>query len=447
MTGGQEGRVANIVAYRLNTRRRPTPMLIRVAKWNKPRLQFFPGVFDCLLAVCATRLLPAWLACLAVCATRTSRISATQPHIAHSRLKVSNLKVKASKRAANHAVSEVYHRLLRSSSSSVESKQKTKMSQKKTVAFKEGPTKAKENKPPPCPASLRPFVGIYDSIPKIHVPFTDLDVSLTVISFLVLSGIRLVLFRVLVQFGWPSNSKMTLDSAGSLASILHSVVLCYGTLMCLITHPKYVPSAKLTAAPLWWQEAATALLEICTGYMIHDAFFLIRDCHVLGLQLSDFEMLCLGHHLATSLYMISARVVGAGHLSAMMMIFCGEISNPFMNALFVTRFAIKLSCCNSTTVKLLHTIIEPTYAFVYAYFRLLIGPLAATHLTHDLLIMPHGRKNVPIQLSIVWVALVWAVIYGSGPFIQEAVNMLSDGLNLHYHEDYDYGERYQHEEL
>jgi hypothetical protein len=42
---------------------------------------------------------------------------------------------------------------------------------------------------------------------------------------------------------------------------------------------------------------------------------------------------------------------------------------------------------------------------------------------------------------------VWAVIYGSGPFIKEAVNMLADGLTLHYHEDYDYGERYQHEEL
>eukprot|EP00563_Minutocellus_polymorphus_P004061 CAMPEP_0181043200 /NCGR_PEP_ID=MMETSP1070-20121207/12577_1 /TAXON_ID=265543 /ORGANISM="Minutocellus polymorphus, Strain NH13" /LENGTH=321 /DNA_ID=CAMNT_0023121505 /DNA_START=61 /DNA_END=1026 /DNA_ORIENTATION=+ len=321
------------------------------------------------------------------------------------------------------------------------------MSQKKTVGFKEGPTKAKENKPPPCPASLRPFVGIYDSIPRIHVPFTDLDVSFTIISFFVLSIIRLVLFRVLVQFGWPSNSKMTLDSAGSLASILHSLVICYGTFVCLVTHPKYVPSAKLSAAPLWWQEAATALLEICTGYMIHDAVFLIRDCHMLGLQLSDFEILCLGHHLATSLYMISARVVGAGHLSAMMMIFCGEISNPFMNALFVTRFAIKLSCCNSATVKVLHTIIEPSYAFVYVYFRLLLGPLAAAHLTHDFLVLPSGRKNVPIKISIIWIALVWVVIYGSGPFIQEAVNMLSDGFTLHYHEDYDYGERYHHGEL
>ena len=161
----------------------------------------------------------------------------------------------------------------------------------------------------------------------------------------------------------------------------------------------------------------------------------------------DFEMLCLGHHLATSLYMISARVVGAGHLSAMMMIFCGEISNPFMNALFVTRFAIKLSCCNGPNMHALHTLLEPLYAFVYVYFRLILGPLASVHLTWDLIFDPRGRKNVPVQLSLVWVTMVWAVIFGSGPFIQEAVDMLSDGLELKYHKDYDYGERYYYDEL
>ena len=43
--------------------------------------------------------------------------------------------------------------------------------------------------------------------------------------------------------------------------------------------------------------------------------------------------------------------------------------------------------------------------------------------------------------------MVWAVIFGSGPFIQEAIDMLSDGLELKYHKDYDYGERYYYDEL
>lgn len=307
--------------------------------------------------------------------------------------------------------------------------------------------KAKENQPPEMPSSLRPFVAMYRAVPRCHVPGTDLDVSFTIVSFLFLSAIRIVLFQVLQYFGWPTYSKMTTDAAASLASIIHSLALVYGTFVCLISHPKYIPSAKLSAAPFWWQDAATALLEMCTGYMAFDAAWLIKDCHMLGLELSEFEWLVLGHHLATSLYMMSARIVGAGHLSAMILMFCGEISNPLMNGLFVTRFAIKLSCCNGPYIQILHTILEPAYAFVYCYFRLLLGPLCAAHLTYDLLITSHGRKNVPFLLSLVWVAMVWAVIFGSVPFVKEAIDMLSDGLVLKYHEDYDFGERYRHDQL
>mmetsp|Transcript_3124 Transcript_3124/g.6780 ORF Transcript_3124/g.6780 Transcript_3124/m.6780 type:complete len:314 (+) Transcript_3124:110-1051(+) len=305
----------------------------------------------------------------------------------------------------------------------------------------------KDSKPPPMPKSLRPFVGLYHCVPRCHIPGTDLDVAFTVASFVTLSVIRIILFQVLQYWGWPAYSKMTTDAAASLTSIVHSLVLVYGTFACLITHPKYVPSAKLSAAPVWWQDAATALLEMCTGYMIFDALWLILDCHMLGLELSEFEMLVLGHHLVTSLYMLSARIVGAGHLSAMILMFCGEISNPLMNGLFVTRFAIKLSCCNGPYIQLLHTILEPAYALVYVYFRLILGPLCSAHLTYDLLILPHGRQNVPLLLSLVWVVMVWAVIVGSVPFIKEAIEMLSDGLALKYHEDYDYGERYRHDEL
>ena len=35
---------------------------------------------------------------------------------------------------------------------------------------------------------------------------------------------------------------------------------------------------------------------------------------MLGLELETFELLVLGHHFATTFYMVSARIVGAGHL-------------------------------------------------------------------------------------------------------------------------------------
>jgi hypothetical protein len=181
--------------------------------------------------------------------------------------------------------------------------------------------------------------------------------------------------------------------------------------------------------------------------MIFDAIFNIRNSLMLGLELETFELLVLGHHFATTFYMVSARIVGAGHLSAMMLMLCGEISNPFMNGMFVTRFAIKLSCCRGPWMEALHSFLELGYAIVYVYFRIAIGPLVAAQLTYDLLGTPQGRKNVPFLLSFVWCCLVWAVIVGSIPFIKEALGMLGDGLVPKYHKDYDFGERYRHEEL
>ena len=44
----------------------------------------------------------------------------------------------------------------------------------------------------------------------------------------------------------------------------------------------------------------------------------------------------------------------------------------------------------------------------------------------------------PIRLP-----MCWGVLIGSIPWIKEGVEMLSDGLVLKYHKDYDYGDAYE----
>ena len=177
--------------------------------------------------------------------------------------------------------------------------------------------------------------------------------------------------------------------------------------------------------------------------MIFDSFFLIVDTMNLGMELSEFDKIILAHHVLTSLYMTSCRVVKAGHMSAMILMLTGEITNPLMNGMFITRFAIQMDCCNSERMLLLHTILEHVFAVVYVIFRTFIGPICAVHLTWDLLFTKGGRQNVPLFLSLVWVPLVWAVLYGSIPFVLDAVDMIRDGWELKYHTEYDYGERFQ----
>jgi hypothetical protein len=178
--------------------------------------------------------------------------------------------------------------------------------------------------------------------------------------------------------------------------------------------------------------------------MMFSSFFLGRDAKVtLGnMELSEFDYLILAHHALTSFYMISCRVVGAGHLSAMMCMFLGEITNPFMNGMFVTRFAIQLDCCNSDAMIWLHTMLEHAFAVLYIAFRVVIGPICSAHMTWDLLFRRQGRQNVPLPLSLIWVTMIWLVIYGSIPFIKDCFEMIRDGWDLKYDVNYDFGERY-----
>jgi len=293
------------------------------------------------------------------------------------------------------------------------------------------------------PRMLCPWVKLYRSIPKVFLPGTHVDISFVLVSCLALICVRLVVIRILLACGWPERSKMTTDAAASLTSVTHSLLLVPGVGACLFCGAvPYVPSAKLDDAPGWYQDAVSALLCLCTGYMLFDSIFLYVDSVALDHHWTDFEWLVLGHHVATVLYMTSCRAVRAGHISTMILIFMGEFTNPLMNSMFTTRFAIKIFRENAA-VHSLHAWLEFLYACSYAPIRIAIGPVCSAHLSYDLLFTKTGRERVPVWLSAIWVALCWIVIAGSLPWMEEAVDMIRDGLAVKFHVDYDYGERYR----
>ena len=69
--------------------------------------------------------------------------------------------------------------------------------------------------------------------------------------------------------------------------------------------------------------------------MIYDAlvqFIADRWVPGSGPVLSVADWMFLGHHAATSFYMTSARVVKAGHMSAMALMFFGEVSRSLSSS-------------------------------------------------------------------------------------------------------------------
>jgi hypothetical protein len=273
---------------------------------------------------------------------------------------------------------------------------------------------------------------VYHAVPKVNFPFTNLPMSFSLASAAFLFTLRMMTEPLLISvFHWPEGATPTKESAASMVSICHSSLLCLGLIVSFQTQT-YRPSQKLVEAPLWWQEFVDALIQFCTGYMIYDAIFnviLLRWSP--GDRLPTFgldDYLFLGHHIVTSTYMISTRVIKAGHMSAMMCMLLGELTNPLHNLYMISNNALTLdnNCCNGELSQQLFTIISVSFAAMYFFFRVLFAPFFFLHITYDLLITKQGRTNIPLALNIFWNLMIWAVVFGSISWIQKCLGILVD---------------------
>ena len=180
-------------------------------------------------------------------------------------------------------------------------------------------------------------------------------------------------------------------------------------------------SISFAVAPAWWQEVVHLLLQFCTGYMMYDALFSMLLPN--NFQIKDEDMMFMGHHIITSLYMVSTRFVGAGHQSAMICMFLGEASNPFHNMYYFLQEAMKLSCCNGSLAQTAEYINTFVFCVVYVFIRAVLAPtVLCGHTCYDL--WANGRKDIPLPVMIFWWMLIWAVAVGSYSYIVECWDML-----------------------
>lgn len=273
--------------------------------------------------------------------------------------------------------------------------------------------------------------NVYNAVPKISFPYTNLNISFSLVGALFLISVRIVAFNaLLVYFGWP-NSMKTAEAAGSVPSIVHSSLLCPGLIFAFWKH-KYSPSEHISKGPSWWQDFVNALLQFCTGYMVSDAIFIVlyrvdpsSGSWAPALEFGD--LLFLGHHFATTVYMTQARVYQAGHMSAMMCMLLGELSNPLHNTYLISQIAMDVGVHNNQDM---HTMIETVFSAVYVFLRVVVAPLVLIPLTFDLLFSKNGRTNLPLAIRLFWSFMVYAVMIGSYDCIMDCVGMLQKNLNL-----------------
>lgn len=280
------------------------------------------------------------------------------------------------------------------------------------------------------------YLKLYYGIPKAIVPFTNnFNVSFSLLSAIFLTSVRLLSEYFLVNFfGWPEDATPTKEASASCAAICHSTILCTGLIVAFQTQ-SYEPAAKIkdqsTPNKEWWPDFADALLQFCTGYMIYDAciniLYLRWDPEVSMVpQLNGDDYLFLAHHVATSIYMISARVIGAGYMSAMICMLLGELTNPLHNMYMMGEQAMTLECCNGPAAQQFHGAVTIAFAAAYFLFRVVIAPPFFAGVTYVLLFTKKGRANVPLALNIFWNMLIWGVCFGSESWIRKCYHIMAD---------------------
>jgi len=287
-------------------------------------------------------------------------------------------------------------------------------------------------------APLKFWSGFYSSCPKVYLPGTQFDVGFIFLSTIFFCSLRLSIEYFYANYhGFDPENIRFGDITSSSTSTLHSLILVPSLLFALRDQP-YMPAGSITNAPQYYKDTVTALLSFCTGYMCYDFVFLLIKG---GGTILPADIPFVGHHIVTSLYMSQCRVLGAGHISAMSLMCSGEFSNPLQNGHNITKMAIQLTAEN-TFWHAIHPYLEYIFAAVYFFFRAIFAPVQLSQISYHLL-TKEGRKNIKIYIGIPWIIMIWGIILGSIPWTIETWEMLSDGLEVKYHKDYDYGPGYE----
>jgi hypothetical protein len=150
------------------------------------------------------------------------------------------------------------------------------------------------------------------------------------------------------------------------------------------------------------------------GYMVSDSLSLCLT--VFGFRGGSFgfnELLFSCHHFAILSYLVLVRVYKAGHMSAMMCMLLGELSNPAFNLnSIIGKVSTLECCCNNLRVLQIKSILQLVHPVMFLSLRVIIMPLTSTHMTYDFLFSKQAKENLPLAVRIYWCSLIWLVIFG-----------------------------------
>ena len=178
-----------------------------------------------------------------------------------------------------------------------------------------------------------------------------------------------------------------------------------------------LPFSRLPSAI---QPLAATQANYLSAYMAYDTIFmLLNEFLVYGRGSEPLLVPYVQHHVACLLYASSARYYQAGHVSLLLLVFLGEVTNPLQNFGAVASHGVHFFP-ESKAWRYASRAGQPPFALFFAVVRFAVAPLVCLYFSHHFFYLnvfgPKREGGVPAFCGVLWTLLFVAVVHGSIPF-------------------------------
>jgi len=172
------------------------------------------------------------------------------------------------------------------------------------------------------------------------------------------------------------------------------------------------------------------LIDFSSGYMVQDLLFLLADAYDFGADKEPMLTSFILHHIGCFIYLRSVAWVKAGHISFFILVFLGEVTNPFQNSRSIALKGLSgdQEHTNKKLCSFVHKICTIILSLLFFVVRMVLGPFVVVYYYYWFLLAENDY--VPMWLGALWSTIAFAMIHGSYGFSMDLLKECAEILGL-----------------
>eukprot|EP00519_Triparma_laevis_P013098 CAMPEP_0182490228 /NCGR_PEP_ID=MMETSP1321-20130603/165_1 /TAXON_ID=91990 /ORGANISM="Bolidomonas sp., Strain RCC1657" /LENGTH=251 /DNA_ID=CAMNT_0024692377 /DNA_START=360 /DNA_END=1115 /DNA_ORIENTATION=+ len=180
---------------------------------------------------------------------------------------------------------------------------------------------------------------------------------------------------------------------------------------------------NLSAYPAELKSSFSLVMSYSCGYMLYDLTFMLINSFYYPVSAEPNFVDFIQHHIGCVVYMYSVSYFEAGYTGLMLLMFLGEVTNPFQNIMNIANAGQEYFKSPSVYDKI-EQIVQPVFGVLFAFVRLIIGAMLVfifsyIYCYHNIFKVKTTERHIPITLGVIWVSAIFAMVHGSANFATE----------------------------